>query len=100
VIFENQEIVPPEAVASKVTVPVFILDPGVVPVMVGVVLTVTFAVLFALIIEEQLPFSRFVRVIVVEPAVVKALVVKLPVPAVVTFIVAVFPVARFGADKS
>ena len=95
----NHDMVPAEAVAPKVTVPGPTLDPGVVPVIVGKALTVAFAVLFKVIVVLQFPLVSLVMVIVVVPAAPKLLVVKLPVPAVVTVMVAVFPDARFGADK-
>ena len=63
---------------------------------VGLVLTVNVDVLLALIILVQPlvpPDCNWVMVIVVEPAVLKAAVLKLPLPAVVTVIVEVAPVA-------
>lgn len=95
----NHDMVPAEAVAPKVTVPVPILDPGVVPVMVGKALTVAFAVLFKAIVVLQLLLVSLVMVIVVVPVDAKLLVVKLPIPAVDTVMVVVLPVAAFGADK-
>jgi hypothetical protein len=63
-----------------------------------------FAVLFTLMIELQLlgevpPLANFVIVMVVVPEFDRAFVVKLPEPAVVTIIVAVFPVAVFAPVK-
>ena len=100
----NQEIVPADAVAPKVTVPDPTLVPGVVPVIVGKALTVTIAVLFTPMVVLQLygdvpPLISFVIVIVVAPAVANALVVKLPVPALATIMEAVLPVAVFVPVK-
>ena len=62
--------------------------------------TVMDAVLFALIAFVQIPDKRFFMVIVVAPTFAKVEVIKLPVPAVVTFIVAVEPVAELAPLKS
>jgi hypothetical protein len=104
VLAENQEIIPAEAVAPKVTVPEPFLEPGVVLVIVGVAFTVIVAVLFVVIAEAQLlgevpPLNKFVIVIVVAPEFASVLVVKLPKPAIATVIFPVFPVAELGADK-
>jgi hypothetical protein len=101
---ENQLSVPAEAVAPKLTVPDPVLDPGVVLVTEGLAFTVMFAVLFPLMVELQLlggfpPLANFVIVMVEVPELDRVLVVKFPEPAVVTFIVAVFPIAVFAAVK-
>jgi hypothetical protein len=54
--------------------------------------TVIVAVLFADKILGQVPFEKDVTVIVDDPAVDKPVAVKVPVPSVVTVIVAVRPV--------
>lgn len=63
-----------------------------VPVKVYVV-TVTVRELLLDIVLLQLPLDKFLMVMVEFPAVVNPVAVKLPVPAVVTTIVAVSPVA-------
>ena len=85
----NQEIVPHEAVAERFTVPVPVLAPGVVLVMVGVALTVIAAVLLISILLLQAPILKLVIVKVVVPLLGNKPVLKLPDPAVVTFIVEV-----------
>jgi hypothetical protein len=102
---ENQEIVPDEAVAPKETVPEPFLEPGAVLVIVGVVFTVIVAVLFELIAELQLlgdaaPLNKFVIVSTVAPEFKRVLVKKFPTPGFVTVILAVFPVAELGDDRS
>jgi hypothetical protein len=62
------------------------LDPGVVPVTVGLAFTVMSAVLFALMTELQLldevsPLANFV-IVMVNPSLGRVVVVKLPDPAV------------------
>ena len=96
--FANHEIVPAEVVALNETVPVPILDPGLVPVMVGVAATFTEALLNRIRLLEQELVAKLVIVIVVLPEFASTTVVKDPVPAVVTFIVAVFPVEELVPD--
>jgi len=59
--------------------------------------TMMLAVLLRLIALPQEPDARFVIVIVVTPLFGKEVVVNVPVPAITTFIVAVFPVKALGA---
>lgn len=86
-------MVPTDAVADKSTVPVPVLEFGVVEVIVGVEATVTVALFNATIVLLQELVAKFVIVIVVDPELGKILLMKVPAPAVVTFIVAVFPEA-------
>jgi hypothetical protein len=104
VLVANQDIIPAEAVAAKLTVPEPFLEAGVVLVIVGVEFTFTVAILFVSRAELQLfgelpPLDKLVIVIVVVPEFESVFVVKFPEPAVVTVIVVVFPVAKLGADK-
>ena len=86
--------------AAKVAVPVVQIVCGEPAFdVVGLAFTVIAAVLLALIAFEQLPDARFVTVTVVEPLLARAEVVKVPVPAEDTVMVAVLPVAVFGALK-
>ena len=54
-----QYIVPTDAVAPSVTVPVPQLDAGVVPVIVGVVVTVKIALLLLAVVEQPLITQRY-----------------------------------------
>jgi len=67
--------------------------------VVGGAFTVIFAVLFVPMPPVALVLESWVTVTVVAPALAKAGVVKVPVPAVVTFIVAVLPVAVFAPER-
>ena len=62
--FANHDIVPDEAEAVKVTVPVPLLEPGVVPVIVGVEFRVTLAVFPVVMVFVQMlgdtPLERLV----------------------------------------
>jgi hypothetical protein len=101
--FEDQ--IPPVALPltepPKVTVVLFLqIAASAVPALaVGPEFTVTVVVLLAMIFELQLPLVKFVIVTAVAPLLASALVVNDPVPAVVTTIVAVLPVAALGFPK-
>ena len=64
--------------------------------VVGAAITVIFAVLLALIVLLQAPDASFVTVNMVTPLLASAEVVKVPVPAELTVMVAVLPVAVLG----
>ena len=91
---------PVDAVAPKVTVPVPILELGVVPVIVGIGFMVTVASLFVDISLLHCPtvlLVQFMILIVVLMGfvvlLIKGSVVNVPLPAVVTVMVFVIPVA-------
>lgn len=68
--------------------------------VVGGAFTVITPVLLVLTALVQVPDARFVTVKVVAPLLASAEVVKVPVPAELTVMVAVLPVAALGALRS